>query len=280
MALSALGALLSIILALIGQSPGLMRRLGLDVYRLDLRVRTFTGYAFACLLLGAGFFLAGVPLGLPEPEPVAQGSLEVTASATTPGSSGLASTMTRSAITTTLPASSATPTSSRPASGAFSGVPTATTAATVTVTSTQESAVVVPDIPTPTAEEGTPGTGQPAATGTPTRVTTSTPTATATPSPTPTATDTPTPTPTPTTTPTPSLTPTPVEGETAVIDSDGANIWLYRSPGGQEMLLVSHNDTVILLPRHANQGGVLWREVKTLQGVIGWLQARYLSGEG
>lgn len=280
MALSALGALLFIVLALIGQSPGLMRRLGLDVYRLDLRVRAFTGYAFACMLLGAGFFLAGVPLGGPQPEPVAQGSEEETATVTAPASADLPGTMTRSAITNTLPAGDVTPTSSRPASGAFGGVPTATTVASATVTVTQEGAVITPNIPTPTPEEGTPGTPQPTATGTPTRVTTSTPTPTATNTPTPTPTNTPTPTPTPTTTPTPSLTPTPVEGETAVIDSDGANVWLYRSPGGQQMLLVSHNDTVILLPRHANQGGVLWREVRTLQGVTGWLEARYLNSEG
>jgi hypothetical protein len=157
--------------------------------------------------------------------------------------------------------------------GAFGGVPTPGSE-----TAPEGTAIATPVIPTPTdegaAEEE--GTTVATATGTPTPVSTDTPTPTWTPSPTLTPSSTPTPTPTPTATPTPSLTPTPIEGDTAVVDSDGANVWLYRSPGGQELVLVSHGDTVILLSRRANQGGVLWREVMTLQGLSGWLQAQYL----
>lgn len=277
MGLAAMGALIFVTLALIGQSPSLMRRLGLDVYRLDLRVRAFTGYAFACLLLIAGFFLAGVPLGDANAEPVAQNEEPQPTATGVAETAGMSEAMTRSAgnaLTTTLAATGVvTPTDDRPASGAFGGVPTPGSE-----TPAGETDVATPVIPTPTdegaAEEE--GTTVATATGTPTPVSTDTPTPTWTPSPTLTPSSTPTPTPTPTATPTPSLTPTPIEGETAVVDADGANVWLYRSPGGQELVLVSHGDTVILLSRRANQGGVLWREVMTLQGLSGWLQAQYL----
>ena len=62
MGLSVIGALLFLTLSLIAQSPGLQKRVGLSGARLDLRVRTFTSFAFALLLLAIGFFLAGVPL--------------------------------------------------------------------------------------------------------------------------------------------------------------------------------------------------------------------------
>ena len=62
MGISVLLAMLMIVLAFIGQSPRFMRKVGLDIYRFDLRVRAFTGYAFAFLLITIGFFLAGVPL--------------------------------------------------------------------------------------------------------------------------------------------------------------------------------------------------------------------------
>ncbi|MBK9051087.1 MAG: hypothetical protein IPL78_09270 [Chloroflexi bacterium] len=58
MALSAIGALLILGLALFIQTPALARRAGLPV-----SVRSLTGYAFALLLLLIGFFVAGVPLG-------------------------------------------------------------------------------------------------------------------------------------------------------------------------------------------------------------------------
>ena len=63
MGITAVGTTLMLILAYVAQSPRLLKRLGLSGYRLDLRARTFTGYALALLLLSSGFFLAGVPLG-------------------------------------------------------------------------------------------------------------------------------------------------------------------------------------------------------------------------
>lgn len=291
MGLAALGALFFMLLALLAQSPKLMRRLGLDVYRLDLRVRAFTGYAFACLLLVGGFFIAGVPLGGGNGEPVAQMET-VTPESEAPEegngqNGGLPGVDAGEPVTDTLPGGEElTATAERPASGAMGGVPTR---ATGTAEATLEGAtpgagegvVVTPDIPTPTIEGSEPLTGTVAATGTatPTATGTPTPVSTNTPTPTPTNTPTATPTSTPTMTPTPTLTPTPIVGETAVLDTDGANVWLLRSPGGQQLQLVSHGDTVILGNRHANQAGVLWREVQTLEGVVGWLQAAYLPQE-
>lgn len=279
MGLAALGALFFLLLSLIGQSPGLMRRLGLDVYRLDLRVRAFTGYAFACLLLVGGFFLAGVPLGGNVPEPQAQTGANATAppdeESTEP--TDLAAIETTMPMTDTVPLANATPSDDRPASGAFGGVPTRASATPTADPLAEEDAVVTPDIPTPTLEGSEPLTGTVAATDTPTPTGTPTPVSTNTPTPTPTNTPTPTPTNTPTATPTPTLTPTPIRGETAILDTDGATVWLLRSPGGQQIQLVSHGDTVILLTRHANQAGVLWREVQTVEGVVGWLPAAYVG---
>ena len=67
MGVTAVGTLLMLVLAYISQSPRLLKRLGLAGLRLDLRARSFTGYALALFLLAFGFFLAGVPLG-PRPE--------------------------------------------------------------------------------------------------------------------------------------------------------------------------------------------------------------------
>ncbi|MDX1687721.1 MAG: hypothetical protein R3248_07030 [Candidatus Promineifilaceae bacterium] len=267
MALSALVALLALLLALIGQSPRLMRRLGLDVYRLDLRVRALTGYAFAFLLLMVGFFLAGVPLGAESaaeageaeemagemtPPVAAESSRPVTV--TSPVLTGTVSTMTTPAAT-----------SATPASGAFFGFPSST------ITGTIETTATVPAIPSPTVE------GAEAATGTPTRVLSPTPTSTQTPSATPTASPTPTTTPSPTASPTPTITPTPIDAPTATVDSDGSSIWVFRSPGGQQLVIVEDGATLILLSRHANQGGVLWREIMTVEGLVGWIQEQYLS---
>ncbi|HSM57616.1 MAG TPA: hypothetical protein VK879_15795 [Candidatus Sulfomarinibacteraceae bacterium] len=271
-----------------------MRRLGLDVYRLDLRVRAFTGYAFACLLLIAGFFVAGVPLGEPQVEPVASVDDETPVTVAGDAVPSPEEDQPAAPMTTTV-AITGTATITRPSSGAFGGVPTREEPTLDAENDEVEGSegegvettpVATPDIPTPT-DEGEPGEptveGEEAAaaTATPTRVTTDTPTPTWTPSPTPTPSQTPTSTPTPTFTPTPTLTPTPVEGETAVVDSDGANIWLYRSPGGQELELVSHGQTLLVLSRRANQGGALWREVQTLEGEAGWIEERFLDyGDG
>lgn len=278
MVLSALVALVALLLALIGQSPGMMKKLGLSVYRLDLRVRAFTGYAFAALLLLLGFFVAGVPLGSPPVEPVAELSSEPTPLAASAeelagvSQSPLTGTLTSTMTLTAIPVAS---TAETPASGAF-GV-----RATATPTGTE--AALTPNIPTFTPQ-GAVVTGTTASavatatgTGTPTRVTTSTPTPTSTPTATPTATATPTVTPSPTPTSSPTLTPTPIVGETATVDSNGRNVWIYRSPGGQQLLLAEDGTTLILLSGHANQRGIVWQEVMTVEGLAGWIEADYLG---
>lgn len=256
MALSALGALIAIGLALIGQTPRMMNRAGLSVYRLDLRARIFTGYGFALLLLAMGFFLAGVPLGPVEPEQV----VVVATPTDIPGGGQ--------------PIAANTPIEQEPSesialtppdTGAFPGLP--------------------PELLTPDAEEIDPDlTGEPPLTTTPLTATADAPTVT----PTPLPTNTPTPSPTttaaptsaptlpPTLTPTPTMTPTPIVGETAVVSVPGGNLWARRVPGGQNIFLLADRETVILLAGRASQGGFLWREISSLNGLVGWVQVDYL----
>jgi hypothetical protein len=276
MGLAAFAALLLIALAYIAQTPSALRRLGLDIYRLDLRVRAFTGYAFALLLLAFGFFLAGVPL---SPGPVdssdVDGAVDVTesAAATVSGASGNPVGPVATSADATLSSLTITPaaTSSTPVSGAFGGPPPAiaTRAAEETATAASESGEPAAENETPAQEgEETAAAETPAATDAPSATPTSTPTIT--PSPTPTS------SPTPTVTPTPTQTPTPIVGETAVVNGDGGSVWIYRSPGGQQLALVADGELVILLPGHASQGGVLWQEVMTVNGVTGWIDASFL----
>lgn len=244
MALSALGALLFTGLALAGQSPKFLTRTGLIGARLDLRVRMLTGYGFACILLGFGFFLAGVPLNGAQ---FAEGETAVTQITPTPDETNIA--IVGGAITTSTPtsvASQSEESSGPPASGAFVGLPS--------------------ENETPEGD----GEGQvdETAVATPTSIT-ETPTQTSTPTQTPTA--------TPTVTPTPTLTPTPIEGETAVVDLGGGTVWLRSTPDGQNMLIINSGDVVILRDSYANRAGRMWREVSTVNGDVGWLQAEFLD---
>ena len=254
MGIAAAAAILALLIAFLAQSPRTMRRLGLDVYRLDLRVREFTGYALAAFLLVLGFFLAGVPLGDPvaaEPAPSLTPTQQVAAA--TPD---VPATLTRSAMTDTLPIGTPTVTpravGETPISGAFGAGQADTPTPSPTLTGATESlTTTAPSIPTLTPAGG--ATGEPTATGTPTRVTTPTPTAT------------------------PSLTPTPITEPTAVVNSTGSNVWVHRSPGGQQLVLVPGGTPVIVLPRRASQGGFVWREVRTVQGQLGWIDEQYLD---
>jgi hypothetical protein len=261
MGLAALGSLLAIGLALMAQSPRFLKRAGLAGYQLETRARLFTGYGFALLLLAIGFFLAGVPLGEEAaPAPVADLNVPLTADnggAEDAGADGALTPEVAGPITTPMPAS-----------GAFDAPPppldTAVDSQTADAT---EAAASAPGM-TPNA------TGLPAA-----GAGTATPTVLA-PTPTPSATATPTPTSTPTSTPTvtatPSLTPAPVEGPTAVVRSGGNSVWIRRMPGGQALVMVRHNDTVVLLSGRANQGGILWQEINTPDGTIGWIPLEFL----
>lgn len=254
MGLSIAGALVALILSLLGQSPGVLRRIGLAGSRLEHRVRALTGYALALLLLAVGFFVAGVPLGLQSEQSTASAELTAAAMGSADSAVGTESVPSEPIETASPVEPTSTPTT--PETGAFGGPPAGAdrpTAQGITVT------VTAADPISPT---------------TPVRDQTNTP------APTPTIMPTSTPTPTPEATPTPSLTPTPISGETAVLSTRGSTVWLRRSPGGQNLDLVHDADIVILHSGHANQGGVLWREVSTLNGIRGWLQQEFLVISG
>ena len=86
------------------------------------------------------------------------------------------------------------------------------------------------------------------------------------------------PTPSPTLTPTPTWTPTPITGPTAEVNTDGSNLFVRRYPGGtQNLAILNDGDTVLLLPGRANQGGILWQEIRTLDGIEGWVQYQFLT---
>lgn len=270
MGLSALGALLALSFALVVQSPRLSRRLNLYSARLAERVRALTGYALALLLLAFGFFLAGVPLDTaPEaaaPEGATAGQVMVVTATAEPngGESALSPTPTLT------PAATHTP--GTPASGAFTAP--LTRPATLTGTLAATTATDAGRPPTATLTPLPPATAN--ALGTPAPTATRTPTPTSTASPTPTASPTATLTPTPTVSPTPTLTPTPVSGLTATVDTRGSTLWVRRTPGGAPLVMVQDQDRVLLLPRHANQGGVVWQEISTLDGTVGWVRQEYL----
>lgn len=254
MGLSIAGALVALSLSLLGQSPGAMRRVGLGGSRLDLRVRALTGYALAMLLLAIGFFVAGVPLSSQANQDALSAQLTAPPTATA-GSDVAAAGVLTSTVGSESMAETA-PTAATPETGAFGGPPDGTVVASApAVTATVQAETPI-----------SPTTSLIGQTGTPT--------------PSPTVAPTGTPTPLPEATPTPSLTPTPIAGETAVITTGGGTIWLLRSPGGQNLTLLHNADIVILRPGHANQGGILWREVSAVSGMIGWIQEEFLAISG
>jgi hypothetical protein len=255
MALTAAGALLMLAFAYIAQSPRMMKRLGLAGSRLDLRARTFTGFALAFLVLAFGFFVAGVPLGNRTAEPEAQPATptvdadETEAIAAAPT---LAPDATEAASEEIEEPVQESGEADRPETGAVMGPPPAAQTATADSQALSDEAA-----PTETA----------------------TPLPTATPTNTPTNTPTPTPTPTATSTPLPTVTPTPIFEETAIVNTGTSTLWIKRTPGGRDLAVVSGGDIVILLGGHANASGTLWHEVSTVDGIVGWVQESYLDME-
>ncbi|MGH2537577.1 MAG: hypothetical protein ACRDHL_09310 [Candidatus Promineifilaceae bacterium] len=244
MGLASVGALFFLLLALIAQSPGLARRVGLRY--LVRRGRAMSGYAFACLLLVLGFFLAGVPVGR---QPAVAGS------GPTPQPSS-----SREATDVPTPEETEAPgrPPATPATGAFGGPP-------------------APDAVL-TASGPLAGTGSATAEGGPAGTATDEPAPpTQTRTPAPSSTPSPTDTPTPTATPLPSITPTSVSGETAVVSVAAGAAWIKRAPGGENLVLLQNGATVLLLPGHASYAGDLWREVSSLEGISGWMRADYLT---
>jgi hypothetical protein len=41
-------------------------------------------------------------------------------------------------------------------------------------------------------------------------------------------------------------------------------------------VLAADDDLVFILSGHANQGGIIWREIRTLEGLVGWIQEEFL----
>lgn len=252
-------ALLFIGLAYLAQSPRWLARLGLSGYRLDLQVRALTGYAFACLLLLVGFFLAGVPLGGEtavspvlteiafEPAPIETSEAAEAAIVAEPPAQTDSEAV---AVPTEIEANIEAGATETPSTGAFIPEPTST---------------ATPDSTNTPAPTDVPATDVPAETNTPTSVPTDVPTTL--------------PTETATSTPTPTLTPTPIVGETAVVNTGSSTVWTRRTPGGQNLVVLQGGDVVILLSGHANRASTLWQEVRTVEGVVGWIEEDYLSIE-
>ncbi len=265
MGLSIAGALIALAFALLGQSPGLIQRLGVGGARLDLRVRTFTTYAFALLLLSVGFFLAGVPVDSETDSTDGAGTTETASisgdsEATTESSAGSLDSLSEMTADASEGGGSNPETNttedSTPESGSFNGPPPITPGL-----SSEAGDAAEADLVEATTASNDADIPPPERTNTPRP--TSSPTTAA--------------TPTPTETPTPTITPTPISGETAIVSSGGSTIWIVRSPGGQNLTLVRDGDTLLLQPGHANQAGQLWREIRTVNGILGWIQEIFLE---
>ena len=69
-------------------------------------------------------------------------------------------------------------------------------------------------------------------------------------------------------------------GQTAEVGTSGSTLWLKRSPGGQNLVLVRDGELVLIRAGRANQGGLLWRQVATVTGEEGWLQEEFLILSG
>lgn len=245
MGLAAVAALLAIALSFLAQSPRMLARLHLTGSRLDLRARTLTGYGLALLLLAMGFFAAGVPLGGPGAaaiEPTAAAALAEATPATTAAET-LPATGSQSGAMVGLPTSSA---AGEDANGVGGGLPTADLSAVAPITAT----VAAGPSPTVTTAPGTP-------------------TPEATPTLFPTATPTPTPSPTPS--------PTPILVPTAVVGENTSTLPVRQLPGGPVLVVLVRGDIVLPRPGHAFQGGDLWREISTVNGVIGWVPDEFLD---
>ncbi len=244
MGLSAVAALLAIALSFLAQSPRMLARLHLSGSRLDLRARTLTGYGLALLLLAMGFFAAGVPLGGPSAAAAAPTAAADLAEATPDAAAAetLPANGSQSGAMVGLPTSSA---GDESATG-VGGLPTADLSAVAPITATVEAG------PSPTVTTA-PGTATPAAT--PTLF--------------PTATPTPTPSPTPS--------PTPILVPTATVGENTSTLPVRQLPGGPVLVVLVRGDIVLPLPGHAFQNGDVWREISTVNGVIGWVPDEFLD---
>ncbi len=286
MGLSAVAALIAVSLAFIAQTPRLIGRLGLTGARLDLRARNLTGYGLALLLLALGFFLAGVPLGGPESETAVAASTETAVPEAMPDELAVAGTIVPEETVTFPPPgdeeAAVTVSGGGSTTGAMGGIGTAgepedtnesgaffptrsDVEASGELTATIDSeATVPPELVATGVAEG--NLAEPVALATE-------PTAT----PEATATATPFPTVTPTPTPQPTLTPTPIFEPTARVGDNTSTLVVRRTPGGEQLWLLYRGDTVIPLNGRAFHSGGIWREISTVDGVVGWVQDLFLD---
>ncbi len=271
MGVTAVLALLMTILAYLAQSPRALLRLGLAGQRLDLRVKLFTGYALASLILMLGFFLAGVPIDDGVETAVSTPATEIADRAATSNNTGAMGDLPPTAVisenTQNNDAVANNESSTQtPSSGAFGGPPPSSSDEAIVTEEIPPSATpeLVGPSPTPGGDGGETAVPTPATSG---EATTTTPT------PSPTATN----TPLPTATPTPTITPTHIEGITGTINTNGSTLWVRRSPGGQQLVIVQDNEIVLVKNGRANQGGILWREIRTVNGIQGWIQTEFLE---
>lgn len=265
MGLSALGALVAIALAFLAQSPRLLNRLNLTGQRLDVRAKSFTGYGLALLLLAMGFFLAGVPLGPEDGATAAGGTADTTA---LPEGSAGESLAAGATITATVAAGS---TGASGQSGAMIGLATPETGGASGAMAgliTQQPTINAGIIVSGTAEIALPPgatTGEPVGTAIPGET------------PLPTSTSTRVPTATPTSEPSPTPSPTPILVPTARIGDGTSTLPLRRLPGGVVLVVLVRGDTVIPLSGRAFHTGDVWREIQTVDGVIGWVPEQFLD---
>ncbi|MEM8858586.1 MAG: hypothetical protein AAGD96_09705 [Chloroflexota bacterium] len=271
-------------LAYLAQSPDMQTRLRVAGLPFVQNGRRYSGLGLALVLVGMGFFMAGVPLessgsGAEADELASDAVVEDTSAADLPEVSE---------VDEVASIVEGAPESSEAQSGSFG--------------SAEEDAASIEDDSEP-AEEPSDGsesgsfsqpadvsepeednsvvvseaaTEEPTETVAPTQAPSETPTAEPTNTPVPTA----TPSPTPTNTPTPTITPTTIAVDTVEVAFDGSVLWVYRVPNNQRLALVNNGDQLIMLPGRAIVQGTTWQEVSLLDGSPGWIQLRYLVLDG
>lgn len=242
-------ALLLLVYSVLLQSPSRRLQQNADPVRFDNQVRLLTTSAVALLILGGGFFLAGVPLGNQPSDSLAQ---EPTAFPNNSSQSGGAAI---NALTTPIP----TP---DPSTGGAFGE-----SANVGSGNIDSAQSAFTDSDTALGGAATPALIQPQiGEGTATLVLTDVPTVT--------------PTPTITPTPRPSYTPTPIDVKTARVETGGSTLWVRtipNAPQGQNNTLVYWNDILIIRSGQALAGGRFWQEVETVDGIQGWVPKEFLD---
>ncbi len=289
MGISAGLAVLFSALAFLAQSPSLLARFRLAGSDFSQNSRRLTGLGLACTLLGAGFFMAGVPIGQPD---VVQQIDQTTAAVQAETGAGAVSAASEvesaeSAIAQ-IESDAETTSQTEAASGGFGAPAQAADDESATDASGQEAtpaaasggafsapaqsdeetgeeAEEAADGETASAEEADPTAEPTQAIVEPTASPTNTPAPTATPSPIPTA------------TPTPTITPTAVNVDTISVVFDGSVTWVYRVPGNSRLELVNNGDAILLESGRAMVQGVTWQEVRLLDGRLGWIQLSLLD---